>query len=529
VVCSDSHSALVSREGGKTPITLVLSDQSFPPIIEGGEGENCVRILRVEDGSLGEIVDLALEMFPKGIPGNSVVLLGSGTHLLRVGSSGYSRAWVESSGRLAKLCHSVQVCPLPPILSGPNPGRIFRYVGEVRCWVANYFKSDARGMEEVWDLALSQLSQNTSPCTPLATLSSYTELFPADASCSNLIPITFASASSCPDSVFGPSCKAVKELLLAISLVLNRDFHTLLASELNLPRGHAISKGTKELHIVLIGGSHMHYTAPHLKALGVTVTDLSVPGWISNVRNGQSLMDRVRCSEPPSDAVYVFDVLGNSGVRFRQEDGGSSLPIKLNGSFHLLGELEMMQQEHVELALSPIEHLYKNLLRSNCKLFNPPIPRFLFGSCCPDLAHGSNIRMGGHSEKMLGEHCRIRNNLKSILLKDGIRNMRVLDTLGTLTHKSTVAEQLTSLKSLVARDNVHLTAQGYKALAEGIYREALNFGITRSKGKHSLSGLQMVRVAEWHGFVSNQGVGKVSLKAAKRPLGGRSHPYQKKK
>ncbi len=79
--------------------------------------------------------------------------------------------------------------------------------------------------------------------------------------------------------------------------------------------------------------------------------------------------------------------------------------------------------------------------------------------------------MGGHGEKMLGEHCRIRNHLKSILLKDGIRNMRVLDTLGSLTHKNTVAEQLTSLKSLVSKDNVHLTAQGYKALAEGIYRE----------------------------------------------------------
>jgi hypothetical protein len=52
----------------------------------------------------------------------------------------------------------------------------------------------------------------------------------------------------------------------------------------------------------------MHHTAPHLKALGATVTDLSVPGWISNVRNGQSLMDKVRCSEPPPDAVYVFDV-----------------------------------------------------------------------------------------------------------------------------------------------------------------------------------------------------------------------------
>jgi hypothetical protein len=164
-------------------------------------------------------------------------------------------------------------------------------------------------MEEVWDLALSQLSQNTSPCTPLASLSSYTELFPADTSCGNLFPITFASASSCPDSVLGPSCKAVKELLLAISLVLNRDFQALLASELNLPRSHAITEGSKELHIVLIGGSHLHYTAPLLKTLGATVTDLSVPGWISYVRNGQNLMDRVQCSEPLTPSMFLTSLV----------------------------------------------------------------------------------------------------------------------------------------------------------------------------------------------------------------------------
>ncbi len=106
--------------------------------------------------------------------------------------------------------------------------------------------------------------------------------------------------------------------------------------------------------------------------------------------------------------------------------------------------------------------------------------------------------------------------------------MRVLDTLGSLTSKSTVAEQLMALRPLVAKDNVHLTTSGYKALAEGIFREAPNFGIVRSKGKHSLSGLQMVKGAEWHGFVC-QGVGRTSLKAAKRPWGGRAHPYQKRK
>jgi hypothetical protein len=70
--------------------------------------------------------------------------------------------------------------------------------------------------------------------------------------------------------------------------------------------------------------------------------------------------------------------------------------------------------------------------------------------------------MGGHGEKMLGEHCRIRNNLKSILLKDGIRNMRILDTLGTLTHKSTVAEQLemTGCERQCSPDSTRLQSSG---------------------------------------------------------------------
>ncbi len=45
----------------------------------------------MEDGFLGEISDLALEAFPQGLPTNSVILLGSGTHLLRSGSAVMSR------------------------------------------------------------------------------------------------------------------------------------------------------------------------------------------------------------------------------------------------------------------------------------------------------------------------------------------------------------------------------------------------------------------------------------------------------
>jgi hypothetical protein len=130
LTCKLEHPVREAKGGSNTPVTLVLSDQSFPPAVEVGEGGNCLRIVRIEDGLLGEIADLALEMFPRGLPENSIVLLGSGTHLLRVGSSGYSRAWVECNRKLARLGRSVQICPLPPILSGPNPGLIFRSIVE---------------------------------------------------------------------------------------------------------------------------------------------------------------------------------------------------------------------------------------------------------------------------------------------------------------------------------------------------------------------------------------------------------------
>jgi len=193
-------------------------------------GGNCLKIVRIEDGSLGEIVDLALEIFPKGIPGNSVILLGSGTHLLRTGSSGYSKTWVEMSDKLVRWCPTAQICPLPPVLSGPNPGSIFRSIVELRCWVSNYFKSDVHGLEELWDCTLSQLTQNTGKSTPLPSAHSYTLVFPTAMSCGSLTPLLFTRASSCPASVLGPSCKAVTELLLVLSQVLNRDFHSNLTS-----------------------------------------------------------------------------------------------------------------------------------------------------------------------------------------------------------------------------------------------------------------------------------------------------------
>ena len=529
LICSTPHTVYANKNG--TPVTLILSDQCFPPYLEQESDRvgNCARVLRVEDGFLGEIADLALEAFPKGLPINSVVLLGSGTHLLRAGSAGYAQAWLAACNKLGRIGQTVQICPLVPVFDSVSPGAIFRSLVELHCWYAELFQDVPRGLKDVWDKYIQNLKDQTPDCPPLGSPHVYTLLFPADIQSGSLLPMTFSSASSGPDRVHEPSRKATTELLLCLSQVLNRDFCTDLGPELNLPRDpQNQNHGTKELHFTLIGGSNLRNTKKHLEALGVKVTDLTKPGWIANTANAQQVMREIVDPSIPEDSIIVLDVLGNISVRFRQADDSCSLPVKLNGSWHLLGEVRIMEDEQVEKGLFTVEHLYKNLRKDSCKIFTSPSPRWLCGACCFDLAHCTNLRSDGYGKRILNELYRVRRCMKKTLIDGKVRNARVLDTLGTLTGKNTVDEQLVSLRKITSKDNVHLNESGLAALAQGLVREARGFELSKQKGKGSIAGNARLKTNEWRGFVSNSGNTKgVGFKAplSKSQHRGKFHPY----
>ncbi len=99
--------------------------------------------------------------------------------------------------------------------------------------------------------------------------------------------------------------------------------------------------------------------------------------------------------------------------------------------------------------------------------------------------------------------------------------------MGALTGKNTVDEQLSSMRAITSKDNVHLTDKGYAALAQGLVREARGFELAKQKGKGSIAG----NTSEWHGFISNQGVAKGGVFKAPPSRGfqkGKFHPYQKR-
>jgi hypothetical protein len=85
----------------KSPVYFVLSDQCFPPHLPvEGEGE-CVKVLRIEDGTLLELADAFLGL-TRGftVPAGSVVVLSSASYLALVGVATYAKDFVTAAGRL---------------------------------------------------------------------------------------------------------------------------------------------------------------------------------------------------------------------------------------------------------------------------------------------------------------------------------------------------------------------------------------------------------------------------------------------
>jgi hypothetical protein len=89
------HRAWMGRDGG--PICVVLSDQHFPANIPADSAGECMRILRIENGSLTEIADELLRLVPKkGIPKGTGILYGSISHMGVVSAERYAMDWEKS-------------------------------------------------------------------------------------------------------------------------------------------------------------------------------------------------------------------------------------------------------------------------------------------------------------------------------------------------------------------------------------------------------------------------------------------------
>jgi hypothetical protein len=220
-----------------------------------------------------------------------------------------------------------------------------------------------------------------------------------------------------------------------------------------------------EQKVILVGASNLRNSRPHFDGASSRILDATVPGWTATPENISSMCKNTTAMVPRASA-FVFDILGNSAVRFEQFDGTTSLPFKSNGIFHLGGNVVVSSPEIFKKLVDSVTPIFKAKGDRPCVIV-PPLPRFLFARCCNDAGHCTNASKDDFSKNLLQGFMRLRNDLIKNLVQNGLTGFKVLDCCCVTGCPPTAAtsERLDGLQKVTARDGIHFSVEGYRNLA----------------------------------------------------------------
>jgi hypothetical protein len=126
-----------------SPIVFVLSDQCFPPVLPpDGEGE-CIKIIRIEDGGVMELLDAFIEA-TKGfvIPAGSVLIVFSAAHLLKCGTEDYAAEFAAAKEKIDRIMRGgIQMLHgFPILLTGTSNMSLIKSILDLHLWHCNVSK-----------------------------------------------------------------------------------------------------------------------------------------------------------------------------------------------------------------------------------------------------------------------------------------------------------------------------------------------------------------------------------------------------
>ena len=358
VTCKIEHS-IIPSDG--RPLAIVISDQNFVTQICAKEDNSCIPVVRLENASLSDLVDMSFEIFHNtNIRAGSVFLIGSGSFLFRVGASVYANEWLKCLRRVNARWEQVHVGPLIPILFEDCPGSLSRDLFELAMWLAKSYSHNTSGLLDSWSALIHTVRCNSAGSAPLPCAEVVKLSMPVSLTSTEQYAHHFHFNSSCPATLLAHDRKTTEELVLVLIQTINRDFSVRFDPGAKLARSPTMVEDPKGKHLVVVGASNMKRTVPMLAAAGYTVTDLTESGWVASPENISKLISSLSKLTIPSDFIVVFDLLGNASFRFKQFDGSQLLPYKTNHGFHLAGEVEVVNDQTYAALISSLLPIFNS-------------------------------------------------------------------------------------------------------------------------------------------------------------------------
>jgi lysophospholipase L1-like esterase len=250
-----------------------------------------------------------------------------------------------------------------------------------------------------------------------------------------------------------------------------------------------------------VGASNLGHSVPHFDGTNFEFVPVIKPGWVATVENVAELAGIVK-SLAPTATMFVFDLFGNSSIRFEQFDGTTALPFRMNGKYHLGGKIVTAPAEIFKRVIENVIPVIREKGNKPCVII-PPLPRYLFARCCSSPDHCTNMHEKNFQETLMRGFIQLRTNIIQQLAAQGLTNFKVMDACCPTNCSLTadVGERIVELKKITAKDGVHFVDAGYRKIAERVTAciEAMMTGDCKPPG------LRKPTVHFWRGFRSRRG------------------------
>jgi hypothetical protein len=423
--------------------------------------------VRVENATLLDLFEIAKEIFSNvSLPEGSIFMFGSASYLGRSGTSLYARGWTEVVALASETWRGIRICPLIPLILSECPGTIVRELSELATWLDRVYETNPQGLREPWQCLVKAMEACSTGLTSLENMDNYKVVLPGTLLTRNLdTTITFCSTSSRPMTCKGLSKDSYGELLGSLLAFIFKKFRACSRPEDYFERAteKKVTSETPGQKVTLIGASNLRHCVPQVAGLGVQVIDHTLPGWTPSPGNVAKLQNEI---ETDLSSSYVFDLYGNSSLRFEQYDGTTALPFQSNGRFHFGGKVVTTPPEIFKKIVDTTIPIIRTK-GDNPGVIIPPLPRGLFSRCCSDSAHCTNAKDDTYVTTLLSGFIGLRNDLIKHLVHAGLTNFKVMDSccVTNCSPTANLPERLEGLQKVTSKDGIHFSTEGYKNLS----------------------------------------------------------------
>jgi len=501
-VCEKEHS-IIPSDG--SDLIVAICDQNFVTSLSGKTA--CLPVIRLENPTLSELFEIALEIFDRtSLPPGTVFLIHSVSHLVEVGSTIYSTHWVNMLRDIGRRWKHIKVGPLPPILREDTASVVTKVLLEIWHWYRTVYGNCSEFPRTAWDTLIQSLGENTEQSLDLANRETYTVALPISLQSHTLTPHKFTISSSTP-ATLALTGEATHELLSALLHQLSTLFGCHAHPEIILAREPAEQEGMDILdnmsshstRIFICGSSNTKRLASDLARRGHNIIDLTVPGWTPTARNLDSLRTAIAQHNPDKGELFILDILANTTFGFEQVNGTIALPVKLGGRYHMQGAVTVCSKDSLENVLNRLAPIFGTI--SCTKICIPPLPRYLHSPCCDEIGHCEGITDPEYAPELLASTISVRKVMRDYL-HSRVSNVWVPDTVNLLATEADGSRSKSEvIGDLFAGDGVHLNDTGAEKFADIVQ----NIIVEKTTAAHSVSGRVPSKEYFWRGFVSPVG------------------------